>query len=187
MRAEDVQGVDVLEEGVHVQLRNLPGVSPFFPSRLGHLVFALVGVAGHVADVGDVDDLNDLVSEVFESAPEDVGEDEGAEVAYGRVVVDRGAAVVHAHPSGLHRLELFLASGQCVEDPQHAFFTSRCGEWGRDQGSDERTTPGWATVQRYMNLGGSKSVRPWRRIVTVPLWVLPWEAMMMLRRLTRRW
>ena len=70
------------------------------------LSLAVVGVVvADVADVGDVHDLRDLVAAQLEPAPQDVGEQEGAEVADVRPAVDRRAAVVHAHPGRRDRLE----------------------------------------------------------------------------------
>ena len=64
----------------------------------GHFVFALgvgVGVVDHVADVGHVHDLADAGAAEFEIAAEDIGEEEGTEVADVGEVVDGRAAGVH--------------------------------------------------------------------------------------------
>ena len=82
-------------------------------------------VAGGVADdlvvdVGDVHDVADVVSALAEEAVEQIDGDKCAEVADVAVVVDGGAAGVHADAVGVDRMEVFdLAGESVVETKRH--------------------------------------------------------------------
>ena len=82
-------------------------------SRSALLVGALDDL---VIDIGEVLGERDLVAARDEPATNHVKADERAGIADVDVVVDRGAAHVHADLAGLDGLELFLFMGSAVVD-----------------------------------------------------------------------
>ena len=84
---------------------------------LGSRTALLVGALDDlVVDVGEVLGERDLVAARDEPATNHVKADERAGIADVDVVVDRGAAHVHADLAGLDGLELFLFMGSAVVD-----------------------------------------------------------------------
>ena len=69
-----------------------------------------------VVHVGQIHDVGQLEAAQLQEAAQNILEDEGAEIADVRVVVDRGAAGVHVHFAGLQRDERFNFSGEGVVD-----------------------------------------------------------------------
>src|SRR5208283_2650724 len=69
-----------------------------------------------VVHVGQVHHVGQLEAAEFQEAPQDVLENEGAEIADVRVVVHRGAAGVHADFPGLQGHERLNLAGQRVVD-----------------------------------------------------------------------
>lgn len=86
VRARAAEEVHVGEEGLLQFLGELGEGGLGFPDAADDFVF----------DVGDIHDVEDIVAAEFEVAAEEVGEDEGAEVADVGAVIDRWAAAVHA-------------------------------------------------------------------------------------------
>ena len=103
---QDVDGGFILQPGIGVELSDLRRALAL---RLGgqlHAVLALVeGVVAHVPDVGDVLDGTNLVAQVLQGPPQDVREEEAAQVADVGVAVDGRAAGVDADQSRGVRLE----------------------------------------------------------------------------------
>ena len=87
--------LEIAEERLGVELRDLPHGGSLLAGALQHLVLALVGVTGEVTDIRDVHDVADRVAEVFQRPTGKVLEEVGAEVADVRVVVHREPAAVH--------------------------------------------------------------------------------------------
>ena len=84
---------------------------------LGGRAALLVGALDDlVVDIGEVLGKRDLVTARDEPAANHIKADERAGVANVDVVVDRGAAHVHADLAGLDGLELFLFMGSAVVD-----------------------------------------------------------------------
>ena len=84
---------------------------------LGSCTTLLVGALDDlVIDIGEVLGERDLVAARDEPATNHVKADERAGIADVDVVVDRGAAHVHADLAGLNGLELFLFMGSAVVD-----------------------------------------------------------------------
>ena len=106
--ALDGERVHVLEEG----LLEAGGV----------LLDGLAGERGVaddlVVDVGDVHDVLDLHAELAQEAAEDVDVEEGAEVADVAVVVDGGAAGVHAQGAAVDGRKGFGLQAERVEEMQ---------------------------------------------------------------------
>src|SRR5690606_4132297 len=72
-----------------------------------------------VVDVGDVAHVAQLVAARPQPALDHVEDDQHPGMTDVAVVVDRHAAHVHAHATGLDRLEYFLATGFGIVDSQH--------------------------------------------------------------------
>ena len=84
---------------------------------LGSRTALLVGALDDlVVDIGEVLGERDLVAARDEPASNHIEADERAGIADVDVVVDRGAAHVHANLAGLDGLELFLFMGSAVVD-----------------------------------------------------------------------
>ena len=107
--------LEVFEECVGVEFRDLPGVFLLSEGGLGYLVFTLVGIVHHVAHVGNVHHLGHFCVEILKCAPQDIGKDERSEIAYGGVVIDRRAAVIDAHLALFDCFEGLFAPGEGVE------------------------------------------------------------------------
>ena len=90
-------------------------------SRTALLVGALDDL---VIDIGEVLGERDLVAARDEPTADHVKADERAGVADVNVVVDRGAAHVHADLAGLDGLELFLFMGSAVVDTHSLLLNS---------------------------------------------------------------
>ena len=100
----DQRGVGV--EGGLVGVRDLAGAAALEAGRNEHRVLLAPSRVGpQVADVRDVLDMEDLDAVVQHGAPDQVGEQERAEIADVGVPVDGRAARVHAQPAGLDRLD----------------------------------------------------------------------------------
>ena len=113
-RVLDVERAHVLEERAGIELRDFPRGLAGAPRTLFHLVLAGVGVGSEMAHVGDVHDVRNLVAVPFQHSPEQIFEQEGAEVPDVLVVVDGRAAGVEAGRTGLERLEAAQAAGIVV-------------------------------------------------------------------------
>ena len=100
--------VEVAQEGLDEGRRELL-------ERDAGLVRALDGL---VVDVGEVHHLGDAVAEVAQGPPQQVLEQEGAEVADVDVVVDRGSAGVDAHLAGNGGAEGLQPPAQGVEQDE---------------------------------------------------------------------
>ena len=161
--------LEVAEEGLRVELGDLPDGLALFPRALEHLVFALVGVPGEVADVGDVHDVADGEPEVLECPPEDVLEQVGAEVADVRVVVHGGPAAVHPDLARLDRHELLHLPPHRVPELQRhdvlSLFDSTARSAGcrasRPAAHSPATIPGVTTVRelaRMFKIDGSATL-----------------------------
>ena len=103
---EHVGGAHNADKLVRELRRNLGGGTALLVGALDDLVI----------DIGEVLGECDLVAARDEPATNHVKADERAGVADVDVVVDRGAAHVHADLSGLDGLELFLFMGSAVVD-----------------------------------------------------------------------
>ena len=112
--AHDVEAVGVVEEGVGVELRDVPGVLALTAHGGDHLVLAFVFVGGEVAHVGDVHDVGDVVAVVLSTRRSDVLEDVGAQVAYVREVVDGRPAGVEADFAGDERCKWLFLAGEGI-------------------------------------------------------------------------
>ena len=84
------------DEGVGVELRDLPRRLARAPRPLLHLVLAGIGIGGQMTDVGDVHHVPHAVAVPLEHAFQQVLEEEGPVVADVLIVVDGGAARVEA-------------------------------------------------------------------------------------------
>src|SRR5437762_2238480 len=109
-RVLDVERAHVLEERAGIELRDLPRGLAGAPRTLFHLVLAGVGVGGEMAHVGDVHDVRNVIAVPFQHPPEQVLEQESAEVADVLVVVNRRAAGVEPDRTGLECLEAAQAA-----------------------------------------------------------------------------
>jgi len=109
-RRLDVERPHVLEKGLRVEARDLPGAFAGAAGALLHLVLAFVGVGDEMPDVGDVHHVQHAIPVPLEHALEHVLEQEGAEVADVLVVVDRRTAGVHPDRAGLERREVAQAA-----------------------------------------------------------------------------
>ena len=103
---EHVGGAHDADELVGELRRDLGGGAALLVGALDDLVI----------DIGEVLGKRDLVAARNEPATNHVEADERAGVADVNVVVDRGAAHVHADLAGLDGLELFLFMGSAVVD-----------------------------------------------------------------------
>ena len=113
-RVLDVERAHILEERAGIELRDFPRGLAGAPRTLFHLVLAGVGVGSEMAHVGDVHDVRNLVAVPFQHSPEQIFEQEGAEVPDVLVVVDGRPAGVEADRAGLERLEAAQAAGIVV-------------------------------------------------------------------------
>lgn len=92
---------------------------------LGSRTALLVGTLDDlIVDIGEVLGERDLVTARDEPAANHIEADERAGVADVDVVVDRGAAHVHADLAGLDGLELFLFMGSAVVDTHSLLLNS---------------------------------------------------------------
>ena len=99
------QASKIVQEHRRPVARDLPGIAAFLLGLGDHLVLAFIGVPHQVTDVGDVHHLAHVVAAILEPAPQQVGEQEGAEVADVLTPIDRRAAVVHPHAPLLEGLQ----------------------------------------------------------------------------------
>ena len=114
-RRLDVEPVDVVEERFGVVSRDVVGRLVLQACRNEHLVFAAVeGVVGEVAHVGDVHHLLGLVPEVLQTAAQEVGQHEGAQIPDVHVAVDGGAAGVEPDDAFLERLQILFGPREGV-------------------------------------------------------------------------
>ncbi len=105
--ALDGEGVHVFEEGLFV----------FRGCSRSMVEVGRCGVADDlVVDVGDVHDVADGDAVLLEDAAKEIDVEEGAEVADVAVVVDGGAAGVHAEGLVVRRREGFDAAAEGVEE-----------------------------------------------------------------------
>ena len=95
-RRLDVEALHVDQEGVGVELRDLPGGLAGAPAALLHLVLAGVAVGREMADVGDVHHVLHRKAVPLEHATQRVDEHERPEVADVLIVVDGRAARIEA-------------------------------------------------------------------------------------------
>ena len=91
----------VLEEGVNVFLRVLGQAQPGGPGVADRLI----------VHVGEVHHVAQCVAAPAQVAPQNVGEEKGPVIADVRVVVNRGAASIHAHAATLQWHKLFDSPG----------------------------------------------------------------------------
>ncbi len=112
------QELEIVKEGAGVELRDLPDTAPLLAGALEHLVLALVGITGEVADVGDVHDVAHGVAEVFQGPPEEILEEVGAQVPDVGVVVHGRAAAIQADLARLDGHELLKLPPHRVPDHQ---------------------------------------------------------------------
>ena len=103
---EHVGGAHDADELVGELRRDLGGSAALLVGALDDLVI----------DIGEVLGERDLVAARDEPATNHVKADERAGIADVDVVVDRGAAHIHADLAGLDGLELFLFMGSAVVD-----------------------------------------------------------------------
>ena len=108
VRPLDVELLAVGKEGVRVELCDLHDGLVLALCALDHLVLALVGVGGQMADIRDVHDALDVVAAVAQVLFEHVFHDVAAEVADVGEVIDRRAAGVHFDNVRVIRDEFFL-------------------------------------------------------------------------------
>ena len=95
IRGLDVQLCAVGKERVGVELRDLHDRLVFALRALEHLVFALVGVRGQMADVGDVHDALDGIAQPAQILFKNILHDVRAQVPDMRIVI-------HGRPAGVH-------------------------------------------------------------------------------------
>ena len=117
-------GADLLGgAGAHIGIEHVGGTHDAdelvgeLRGDLGGRAALLIGALDDlVIDIGEVLGKRDFVATRDEPAADHIEADERAGVADVDVVVDRGAAHVHADLAGLDRLELFLFMGSAVVD-----------------------------------------------------------------------
>ena len=117
-------GADLLGgAGTHIRVEHVGGAHDAdeligeLRRDLGSRTALLIGALDDlVIDIGEVLGERDLVAARDEPATNHVKADERASVADVNVVVNRGAAHVHADLTGLDGLELFLFMGSAVVD-----------------------------------------------------------------------
>ena len=106
VRRQEVEQRGIGVECRLVGVRDLAGGAALEPRGDEHRVhLAPRRVLAEVPDVRDVLDVQDLEPVVQQGSPDEVGEEEGPEVADVRVAVDGRAARVHPDPAGLQRLD----------------------------------------------------------------------------------
>ena len=96
-------------------LCDVPDGLRLFSRHLFHLVLTRIGIVSQMADIGDIDDVGELVTLPTQRTAQHVGKDIGAHIADMRIVVDRGAAGVHARLTRMDGLEGLQLAGQAVE------------------------------------------------------------------------
>ena len=111
---DDVQAVVVLEEGIGVELGDIPDAAARFTGALGHLVFALIPVSGEVSDIGYVHYMLDFIAGMAKHTLERVLEDVCPEVADVGVVVDSRAAAVESDETFSDGFELLDGPGHGI-------------------------------------------------------------------------
>ena len=90
----DVEAVNVVEEGVGVELCDFQHRLPPLLGSLHHLVLPLVIITGKVANVGDVHDVGDVIVQIAEGLVQNVQEDVCPQVADMGVVVYGGSTPI---------------------------------------------------------------------------------------------
>ncbi len=117
-------GADLLgSAGAHIGVEHIGGahdadelIRELGRDLLGRAALLVGAVDNLIVDVREVLGEGDLVAARDEPATNHVKADERAGIADVDVVVDRGAAHVHADLAGLDGLELFLFMGSAVID-----------------------------------------------------------------------
>ncbi len=112
----NVQRLYVRPIGLCIMPRDVPDGLGLFGRHLFHLVLTRVGIICQMADIGDVDDMGEFIALVAQHTAQSVGENISAHVADMRVVIDRGAAGIHARLALVDRHERFQLTGQAVEE-----------------------------------------------------------------------
>ena len=95
VRPLDVELAAVVKEGIGIELGDLHDGLVLAAGALEHLVLALIGIGGQMADVGDVHDALDRIPGVTQILFQHILHDIAAEVADMGKMIDRGAAGVH--------------------------------------------------------------------------------------------
>jgi hypothetical protein len=67
-----------------------------------------------VSDIGDVSYVANLEAEKSQVAGNDVKSEERPDVTQMHIIIDRRAANVHSHETGIYRLECFFFAGKGV-------------------------------------------------------------------------
>jgi len=112
--ALDVELLAVGEERVGVELGDLHDGLVLAAGALEHLVLALIGIRGQMADVGDVHDALDRIPGVTQILFQHILHDIAAEVADMGKMIDRGAAGVHFDQLRVVGDEFFFFMGRRV-------------------------------------------------------------------------
>ena len=123
--------ISLVAAGAHIGIEHVGGAHDAdklvgeLRRDLGGRTALLVGALDNlVVDIGEVLGERDLVAARDEPAANHIEADERAGVADVNVVVDRGAAHVHADLAGLDGLELFLFMGSAVVDTHSLLLNS---------------------------------------------------------------
>ena len=133
---EDVGRQEVEQRRVGVErglvgVGDLPGRLVLEAGRDEHPVLAAVeALVAQVADIGDVLDLEDVDAVVQHRPTDQVGEEEGPQVADVRVAVDSRTAGVHPEAPAIARLDRFDGAGEGVaEAERHSRIVAACGKF----------------------------------------------------------
>ena len=95
IRPLDVELAAVVKEGIGIELGDLHDGLVLAAGALEHLVLALIGIGGQMADVGDVHDALDVIAGIAQVLFKNVLHDVRAEVSDVRKVIHSRAAGVH--------------------------------------------------------------------------------------------
>ena len=114
IRPLDVELAAVVKEGIGVELGDLHDRLVLPLGALEHLVLALIGIGGQMADVGDVHDALDRIPGVTQILFQHILHDIAAEVADMGKMIDRGAAGVHFDQFRVVGDEFFFFMGRRV-------------------------------------------------------------------------
>jgi hypothetical protein len=88
-----------------------------FDARLfGDFVFAFIGIAFQVAYIGNIAHIAHFVSEKAQVAGDDIEGEECPHISEVHLIIDSGAAHIHADLSGVDAFEFFLFSREGVAD-----------------------------------------------------------------------
>ena len=116
VRLLDVQMLQVLLEGLRVQLGNLPRSHAGTSSPGQHLVLTRIRIGDKVSDIRNIDDVLDAIAIELQHAAQHIFEHIGTQVADVCVVIHRRPAGIQTDHAGQQWLEFPQLAGPGIEE-----------------------------------------------------------------------